>query len=209
MLLGGFLPEGKVGLVLLFTHAAQVAAGVLDVLQRTARESSILVFLVVFLDIKVDAAVRLVGKTVIDNLFHQLLLLDDMARSMGLNRRWQHIQCLHGLMVAVGVVLGNLHRLQLFQSGFLLNLVVTLVGIMLQMAHVGDVAHVAHLVAEVFQISEKDVERDGRTGMSEMGITIDRGTANIHPHMGCVQRLEAFLLPMQGIVNQKCLFHIF
>ena len=63
---------------------------------------------------------------------------------------------------------------------------------MLQMAHIGDVAHVAHLVTEVFQIAEKNIKRDGRTGMSQMGIAIN-----------------GLLLPMQSIVNQKCLFHIF
>ena len=104
-------------------------------------------------------------------------------------------------MVAVGVILRNLHRLQLFQPCLLLNLVIALVGIVLQMAHIGDVAHIAHLVAEVLQVAEKDVEGDGRTGMSQMGIAIDRGSADIHSYMGGVQRLEALLLPVQCIVN--------
>ena len=80
---------------------------------------------------------------------------------------------------------------------------------MLQMAHIGDVAHIAHLVTEVFQIAEKNIKRDGRTGMSQMGIAINGRSANIHTYMRSMQRLEALLLPMQGIVNQKCLFHIF
>ena len=114
MLFGCFLPEGEVGLVLLLAHSTQVAACVLNVLQRTSAQSAILVFLVVFLDVKIDTAVGFIGKTIVQNLLHQLLLLNDMTSGMGLNRRWQHVQRLHGLMVAVGIILRYLHRLQLF-----------------------------------------------------------------------------------------------
>ena len=70
------------------------------------------------------------------------------------------------MMIAVGVILRYLHRLKLFQACLLLNLVVAFVGIMLKMSHVGDVAHIAHLISQMLEITEEDVKRDGRTGMS-------------------------------------------
>ena len=70
-----------------------------------------------------------------------------MARGMRLYRGAQHVERIHCLMVAVGVVLRNLHGLQLLQPGLLGNLVLTLVGIMLQMAHISNVAHVPYFIA--------------------------------------------------------------
>ena len=105
-------------------------------------------------------------------------------------------------MVAVGVVLGNLHGLQLLQACLLGNLVLALVGIVLQMAHIGNVAHIAHLISQMFQIAEHHVEGDGRTGMPQMGVAINRGTADIHAHIGGMQGHETFFLTSERIVNQ-------
>jgi len=89
-------------------------------------------------------------------------------------------------MVTVQIVLHHFHRLQLFQACFLGNLVFAFVSIVFQMAHIGDVAHIAHFVPQVGQVAEKDVECDGRTGVSEVCIAIDCRTAHIHAHMGGV-----------------------
>ena len=100
----------------------------------------------VYFDVEVDRTVALVGKTVVDNLLHQLLLFYDMPGGMGLDGRTQHIQCIHRSVVTVGVILGDLHRLQLFQSCLLGNFILTLVGIMLQMTHVGDVTYISYFI---------------------------------------------------------------
>ena len=50
-------------------------------------------------------------------------------------------------VVTVGVVVRDLHRLELLEPGLLGDLVLALVGVVLEVADVGDVAHVAHLVA--------------------------------------------------------------
>ena len=42
---------------------------------------------------------------------------------------------------------------------------------MLQMAYARGIPHIAHLIAQVFQITEHEVERDGRTGMVQMRVT--------------------------------------
>ena len=106
-----------------------------------------MVFLVILLHVEVDRTVALVGKTVVENLLNELLLLDDVARSVRLDARRQHVERLHGSVIAVGVVLCYLHRLELLQACLLLNLVVALVSVVLQVAHIGDVAHIAHLIA--------------------------------------------------------------
>ena len=69
-----------------------------------------------------------------------------MTSGMGLNRGAQHTQRIHRLMVAIGIVLGNFHWLQLLQTSFLGNLVLTLISIVLQMAHISDVAHITNLI---------------------------------------------------------------
>ena len=96
----------------------------------------------------------------------------------------QYVQRLHGMMVAVGVVLRYLHRLKLLKACLLLYLVVALVGVVLKMSHVGDVAHIAHLISEMLEITEEDVKRDGGTGMSQMRVAIHCGTAHIHTDIG-------------------------
>ena len=126
-----------------------------------------------------------------------------MARGVRLYRRAQTAQSVHGLVVAVGVVLGYLHRFQLFQPCLLGYLVLALVGVVLQVAHVGDVAHIAHLIAQMLQVAEHQVEGDGRAGMTQMGVAIDSGAADIHAHIRSMQRLKALFLARQGIIDYQ------
>ena len=121
---------------------------------------------------------------------------------MGLDAGGQHIKCLHGLVVAVEVVLHHLHRLQLLQASLLGYLILTLIGIVLEVAHIGDVAHVAYLVASMLQVAEEDVEGDGGAGVTQMGIAIYGGTAHIHAHMILVQGLEELLAACERIINE-------
>ena len=152
--------------MMLLAHTVEiVAAGILDILQRTSAQYAILELLIISLDIEINRTVALVGKAIIQNLLHQLLLFDDMSCGMWLDAWRQHAQSVHRLMVAVGVVLCHLHGFQLLQTGLLGYLVLTLVGIVLQVAYIGDVAHIAYFVADMLQIAEHHVESDGRTSM--------------------------------------------
>ena len=69
------------------------------------------------------------------------------------------------------------------------------------MAHVGNVAHVAHLIAQMAEVTEQHIERNGGTGVAQMGVAVDGGTADIHAHVGGVQRLKALFLARERIVN--------
>ena len=179
-----------------------------DVVEVATREATIVVVFVVLLHVEVDRAIRFVGEAVVHNLLHQLLLLDDVAGGVRLNAGAQHVELFHRGVEAVGVVLCHLHRLELFEARLLGNLVLTLIGIVLQVAHVGDVAHVAHLVAQVFQVAKHEVEGDGRTGVAQMSVAVDGRSANIHAHMSGVDRFEYLLRAGQRIVKIKGMFHI-
>ena len=147
MLRCSLLPQGEIVLVFLLPHAVELTTIVLDVGEITSGEDAVVVFLVVFLHVEVDRAIALIGETIVHDLLDKFLLLNDMSRCVWLDRRRQHVEHVHGLVIAVGIVLCDLHGLELLQTCFLLDLVVALVGVVLEMAHIGDVAHVANLVA--------------------------------------------------------------
>ena len=77
---------------------------------------------------------------------------------------------------------------------------------MLQMAYVRDIPHIAHLIAQVLQITEHEVEGDSWTCMSQMRITIDGGATDIHAYVRRVKGLETLLLPRQRIIYNKFRF---
>ena len=163
--------------------------------------------LVVLLHIEIDGAVALVGKAIVNNLPHQLLLFNDVSRSMRFYAGWQAIQCSHRLMEAVRVVLSYFHRFQLFQSRLLGNFVLSLVCIMLQVPYIGDVTHIAYLIADMAEKTENDVKCDCGTCVSQVSVTIYCRSADIHAHVWRMQWAEHLFLSGQGVVNIKCLFH--
>ena len=95
-------------------------------------------------------------------------------------------------MIAQCICLHDFHRLQLLQSGLLRDLVLALISIMLQVAHVGDIADIAHLVAKMFEELEQHVIGHAGSGMAEVGVAIHGRTANIHTHVSRMDRDEQF-----------------
>ena len=195
-------------MVLLFAHTLKLSAVVNHIREVATRQNSILMFLVVFLYIKVDAAITLIGITVLKDFLDKFFLLDDVTSRMRFNRRRQHIEGIHGCMIAVGVVLCYLHRLQLFESCFLFYFVIALICIVFQMAHIGDIAHIAHLIPKMFQVAEKDIEGDCRACVPQMWVAIDGRATYIHAHVRRMQRFEQLFLTCKCIVNDEILLHI-
>ena len=79
---------------------------------------------------------------------------------------------------------------------------------MLEVAHIGDVADVAYLVAQMGEVAEEYVEGDGRTGVSEMSVAVDRGSAYIHSHTPFVDRAEKLFVARKGVVDGEIVgFH--
>ena len=130
----------------------------------------------------------------VEYLLHKRHLLNDMPARVRLYRRRQHVEQLHVAVVTVGVVLHHLHRLQLLQPCFLGYLVLALIGIVLQVPHVGDVAHITHLITKVLQVPIQQVEGDGRASMPQVCIPVHRRSAHIHPHMPLMQRTKILFL---------------
>ena len=196
------LPEREVHLIALLAHTVELAAGIAHILQVAAGEHAIFMVGIVFHDVEIHTAVRHIGIAVVENLLHEFLLLDDVSRGVRLDAGGQYAEARHGSIEAVGVILRHLHRFELFEPSLLRYLVFALIGIMLQMSHIGYVAHIAHLVAYVLQIAEEAVKGDGRACVSEMGIAIDRRAADVHSHAPFMQRFEEFLLARQRVIYE-------
>ena len=77
------------------------------------------------------------------------------------------------------------------------------------MTDVGNIPYISYLVTQFFQIAEKDVESDCRTGVTQVRITINRRTANVHTHMRFVQWDELFLFSCECVINAYWMFHIY
>ena len=102
-------------------------------------------------------------------------------------------------MVALGVGLDDFHRFELLEAGLLRYLVLSFVGVVLEVADVRYVADVAHLVAEVLEKAEQDVVGDARPGVAEVGFTIDGWTADVHPDVAGMYGCEEFLFAGKGV----------
>ena len=97
-------------------------------------------------------------------------------------------------MVAEGVILHHLHRLQLLESGLLADLVLSFISIMLKVTDIGDIADIAHFIAEVPEQLEQHVVGHSWAGVAKMSVTINGRPADIHSHMAFMDRLEKFLI---------------
>ena len=201
-------PKRKIQWTGLFVLRRKVGArGGQQVFYHPAGELAVVVLLVVFSYIEIDRTIGFVSVAGGQNFLYHLNLFDDMTARVRLYRRPLHAQLIHIVVVAVGVVLRHLHRFQLFQAGFLGNFVFALVGILFQMPHVGNVAHIAHLVAQMLQIAKQEVEGNPRPGMAQMRVAIDRGAAHIHTHLRGMQGFKQLFAPMQRIVEHQLIFH--
>ena len=186
----GFLPKGEVHLIMLFFSASQIATVVNDVVEITSRQHTVVILLVVLFYIEIDRAISLVGETIAHNLLYKFFLLDDVARGVRLNTGRQHVEYIHCSMVAVCIELRYFHRFELFELCFLSYFVVAVICIVFEMAYVCNVAHIAHFVAQVLEIAEQNIEGDGWTRMSQMGIAVNGGTAYIHTDTPFMDRFE-------------------
>ena len=192
-------PKGKVVRGMFVSLAVQAAGPFQRSFQRTAAEYAVMVVPVVLAHIEIDGAVAFIGIAGFQDFLDGLDLLDDMAAGAGLDGGRLHVEQAHGLMVALRVVLHHLHGLQLLQAGLLGNLVLAFVGIVLQMAHIRDVADIAHLVAQILEQAEQHIVGNPRTGMAQVGVSIHGGTAHIHAYPPLMDGLEQFLVPGKRI----------
>ena len=174
-----------------------------NLIQVAARELAVVKVEGVARHVEIDRAIGFVGIAVCENLFDHLDLLGNMARSPRLDVGAQHVQGAQVFDVGIVIMLGDLHGFELFQPGALFDLAVALVGIVFQVAYIGDVAHIANFVAAVFEVTVDDVEGEGRAGVAQVGIAIDGGTTDVHSHERGLEGFEDFFFSCEGIVNDQ------
>ena len=68
------------------------------------------------------------------------------------------------------------------------------------MAHIGDVPHIAHLVAQMAKVAEDDVEGNGRARVAQVRVAVDRGAADIHAYPALHDGDKLALHALLGIV---------
>ena len=190
-----------------FLLSVQLTGCIDNIIQITSGELSVMMIFVIFRHIKVNRTLAFVSISVLQDLFHQLNLFDDMSRCMRFNAGRKHVQRLHSLMIAVQVILNNFHRLQLFQTSFLCNFIFTVISIMFQMTYIGNVSYITYLIAQMRKVTEKNIECNSRTSMSQMSITINSRPAHIHAYMRSMQRNKQFLATGKRIINSQLIFH--
>jgi hypothetical protein len=115
-----------------------------------------------------------------------------MAAGPGLDGGRRHIEKAHGLVVTQGISLHHFHRLQLLEPGLLCYLVLSGVGIMLKMAHIGYIPHITHFISKVPEQFAQHIVSNSGACRPQMSVPINRRAANIHSHMALLDRFKEF-----------------
>ena len=201
------LPQREIERIALVALTVQLAGVGLDIVQVATRQLAVVVLRVVGLNIEIDRTIADVGQTLVEDLLHILDLLDDMTRRVGLDRGGQYAQLAHSVVIAIGVELSHFHRFELLQTSLLRDLVLALVGIVFEVTYVGDITHVAHLVALRFEVTEQQVEGDCGAGVTQMRIAIYGGATDIQPYKWRVVGCELLFLARKSVVKHQFSFH--
>ena len=193
----GFFPEREVfGIALVFGRFDPPPA--LQFLHVAAAQLAVLL---VGRDVKVDIAVHLVGVPLLNQFLCHLDLLGDMSRGPRGDVGALHAEPVHIAKIDVGVLFGDLHRFQLFDLGLFLQLVLALVGVVGQVADVGNVLDIPHVVSQIPEIADNHVEGDIAFGVPQVGIPIYRRPAYVYAYESLFYGGERFLVTGKRVVN--------
>lgn len=102
----------------------------------------------------------------------------------------------------VGVELRDVPDGLAFAGGALFHLVVAGVGVAGEVAHIGDVHDVVHLVAVVLQRTDQEVFENVGAEVADVGEMVHRRAATVHAHGGnAFGESEYFFLARCGVVE--------
>ncbi len=101
----------------------------------------------------------------------------------------------------VGVVPGDLHDGLVLPAGALEHLVLALIGVGGQVAHVGDVHDPVHVVARKAQVLLQHVLHDVGAQVADVGEVVHRGAAGVHLHMAGGVGLELLFFVCGRIIQ--------
>jgi hypothetical protein len=103
-------------------------------------------------------------------------------------------------MEAEGIFLSNLHWFELGQFGALGHTVLTIVG---QVPYIGDISHIANLIAEVPEVAMNDIETNIGTAVAEVSVVIDGRSAYVHADVSGSNWLKHVFLACKRVVYSE------
>jgi len=179
----GLAPDREVGGVALAFHCLDAPLAFLGV---GAREAAIIGH---GRDVEIEPAFQLVAVLVRDALGEFDHLRDVIGRDCPL-RRLADVQCAHigpiGLLVMLGDVPDRLRAL----GRHLLHLVLARVGIVGQVAHIGDVDDVGELQPLPRERAPQHIGKHVSTHVADMRVVVDRRPAGVDARLAGVDGLE-------------------
>ena len=156
---------------------------------------------VVLAHVEVDATIGFVGVPAIENGLDHLDLFHDVAGGTGLDGRRLHVEDAHDIVKVVRVLLDNLHRLEVFESGLLADFVLSVVRVSRQVTDVRDVPNVAYLVAEERKVPVHHIERQECANVPEVHVAVHCWATNVHAHVRRIEWSEQLLFAGQTVLN--------
>jgi hypothetical protein len=151
-------------------------------------------------DIEIDAAVRLVGVALVDERRDHFDLFRDVSAGARRNAGPPHAQRVHGIEIAFGVGLDDLHGPRLRLRRLAQDAVFAAVE---QVAHVGDVLYIQHIEARRAQEAHERIESDVGFGVPDMRVVVDCWPAHIHGNLAGHERHKLLHLAAQHIEESQ------
>ena len=151
-------------------------------------------FAVIALHVEIYRSLAFVSHPGIQYAFYHGYLLYDMTRCPWFDAWFEHIQFVERGMVPVREILHHFHGFQLLEPGFLGNFIFALVGIIFEVTHIGNVTHITYFISQVAQVTEYQVECNGRARMPQVSISIYSRATHIHAYMRGINGNKQFFL---------------
>ncbi len=199
-------PDGEVGGVpffaLVFEVVARFGHEFLHVAPGKAAVNAC--FFNKFERIEIHGTIGFVAVPVFEYVLHHFYLFRYVAGSARLDAGRQGVENAHHFVETHGVFLSHFHGFQLLQTGALEH---TVFAVVQQVAYIGDVANVAHAIADVLQVAVNDIETDKSAAVAEVNVVINRRAAHIHAYMSVLHGLESLFLSCDAVVQLQVVFH--
>ena len=183
----GLLPQGEVQGVLLL--AVFLDAG--TDLQLIDALMGQLAILVVGVNGEVDVAVDFIGRPFLDQPGDEG---DDLIHGPGHSGRGvqrNDVELGTDVVVGVDVGLGNGILIDAVLDGLVDDLVV----------NIGEIGYICYLIAAGFQHSSERVEDDDGTGVADMGVVVDRRSADVHADFTFLNGFEFLNLQAVSVIE--------
>ena len=129
--------------------------------------------------VEINAVRGAVGAAIGLDAADKINLFLDMVRGPAQDVRGEDVQRRDILPEGRGVFLGDLPGRHARAPRPLLHLVLTRIGVGDQVAHVGDIHHMPHVVAVVGQRAAQDVVKDIGAQVADMRVIVNRHAAGV------------------------------